>query len=230
MKYLVDTANIENIRKMYEYLPIAGVTSNPSIVKKEGKIDFFEHMRTIRSIIGPDSDLHIQVTADTYEGMLADADAIVSQVDPQVYIKVPTTMLGLKVMKALKAKGLRVTATAIYTSYQGMLALEAGADYLAPYYNRMENMEIDPEEVIAALAEMIDRYGYQAKILAASFKNIGQVNKAFLAGAQTATMDPAILEAALSMPAIGKAVTDFNNDWRSIFGEKTIADLNSSDK
>ena len=225
MEYLLDTANLANIRKYNEYLPITGVTSNPSIVKKEGNISFFKHMREIRSVIGMEKTFHIQVTATTVDGMLKDADAILNKVDDKVYVKVPVTLDGLKVIKTLKTQGVNVTGTAIYTVNQGLLAMEAGADFIAPYYNRMENLSIDPVDVISSFAQMIDMYGYDTKILAASFKNIGQVNNAFMAGAQTATMDPSIIEAALAMPSIGQAVVDFNKDWSSIFGDKTIAEL-----
>ncbi len=225
MEFLLDTANLENIRKYNEYLPITGVTSNPSIVKKEGQISFFEHMKEIRSIIGREKTFHIQVTDTTVEGMLKDADAILNKVDDMVYIKVPVTMDGLKVLKTLKAQGVNTTGTAIYTVTQGLLALEAGADFIAPYFNRMENLSIDPVQVIGSFARMIRDYGYKAKILAASFKNIGQVNQAFMAGAQTATMDPSLIKGALKMPSIGQAVSDFNKDWKSVFGDKTIAQL-----
>jgi transaldolase len=134
-------------------------------------------------------------------------------------------MDGIKAIKQLKARNVHVTATAIYSKMQGFLAIEAGADYIAPYYNRMENMGLDPEDIIASFAEMIDQYGYQTDILAASFKNAGQVDKAYLAGAQTATMDPAILINALEQPYISRAVADFDADWKSIYGERTIAEL-----
>jgi len=225
MEYLLDSANLETIKRFVEYFPITGITSNPSIVKKEGKIDFFAHMNKIRSIIGQNRTLHIQVTATDVEGMVRDADSILSKVDNQVYIKVPVTIEGLKVMKILKARGNNVTATAIYSKAQGFLALEAGADYMAPYYNRMENLEINAQDVIASFAKMISEYGYSTKIVAASFKNIGQVNKAFLAGAQTATLAPDVLEGAFAMPSIQKAVDDFTSDWKMIYGDKTIADL-----
>ena len=156
---------------------------------------------------------------------MADARAILAKVDEKVFIKVPVTLDGLEVIKALKAEGAGVTATGVYTLQQGLLSLEAGADFIAPYYNRMENQNIDPVAVIGGMADMIDRYGYRCKILAASFKNAGQINRAFLAGAHTATADPEIIAAALAMPSIGKAVDDFLSDWRSVYGEKTIADL-----
>lgn len=225
MEYLLDTANLKDISKYNNYLPIRGVTSNPSIIKKEGKINFFGHMKKIREIIGMEQSLHIQVTAADTDGMLRDAEAVQEHVDKQVFIKIPVNLNGLQVIKTLKSQGRNVTATAVYTVSQGLLAMEAGADYIAPYYNRMENLNIDPADVIRSFADMIDRYGYKTKILAASFKNIGQVNKAFMAGAQAATMDPSIIDGALNMPDITKAVEDFNKDWKSIYGDQLIADL-----
>jgi len=225
MEYLLDTANLEAIKKFVEYFPITGITTNPSIVKKEGPIDFFRHMNEIRSIIGRERTLHIQVTATDANGMLKDADAILNRIDNQVFIKVPVTMEGLKVMKKLKSQGINITATAIYSKAQGFLALESGVNFMAPYYNRMENLEINARDVIASFAKMISQYGYSTKILAASFKNIVQVNNAFLAGSQAATVAPNVLAGTFSMPSIQKAVDDFTGDWKVIYGNKTIADL-----
>lgn len=225
MEYLLDTANLADIKKYNEIFPITGVTSNPSIVKNEGKIDFFAHMNEIRSIIGMEKSLHIQVTATDYEGMMKDADTILTKVDKEVYIKVPVTLDGIRVIKDLKARGNNVTATAIYSKAQGFLAMEAGADYIAPYYNRMENMNVDPEDAIAAFADMIDMYGYSTKVLAASFKNAGQIDKAFMAGSQSATTAPDILAAALGQSTIIDAVSAFNKDWESIYGDVKIHEL-----
>lgn len=225
MEYMFDTANIELIRKYSEVFPITGVTSNPSILKKEGKIDFFNHFRKIREIIGMDKTLHIQVVAQDCEGILKEAKAILERVDNKVYIKIPVNAEGLKAMRILKAQGVSITATAIYTEAQGLLAMEAGADFIAPYFNRMENMSIDPRKVIKTFADMIEKYNYSTKILAASFKNVGQVNDAFAYGAQTATLAPEVLLDALKMPAIQKAVDDFEADWESVFGKVSIADL-----
>ena len=194
-------------------------------MKKEGKIDFFAHMNEIRSIIGMDKTLHIQVTALDTDGILRDADTILKKVDDQVCIKVPVTLEGLKAIKALKKQGVNVTATAIYGKQQGFLAMEAGADYIAPYFNRMENMGVDPDDVISSFAEMIALYDYKTQILGASFKNAGQVDRAFLAGAQTATLDPSILSVTLKQPYILKAVEDFDADWKSVYGDVTIAEL-----
>ena len=222
MEYLLDTANLEAIKNYRDIFPITGITSNPSIVKKEGNVDFFKHMKQIRELIGMDKTFHIQVTSMDVAGMLKDAAAILKHVDDKIYIKVPVTIEGMQVIRKLKSEHINVTATAIYSKTQGFLAMEAGADFIAPYYNRMENSGIDPDDVISAFAEMIAENGYNTKILAASFKNAGQVDRAFLAGAQTATMDPSILVSALQQPSILKAVDDFSNDWKSIYGNLSI--------
>ena len=225
MEYLFDTANIEAIKKYSEIFPITGITSNPSIIKLEGKIDFFQHFREIRQIIGMEKTLHIQVLAQDAEGMIAEANAILANIDDKVFIKIPTTPQGLKAMRLLKNKGVGITATAIYTKMQGLLAMEAGADFIAPYFNRMQNLDINPCEVITTFAQMIAEYNYSTKILAASFKNMSQVNTAFECGAQTVTLSPELLVDAFKMPSIQKAVDDFAADWEKTFGNISIADL-----
>lgn len=225
MELLFDTANIEEIKKYSQCYPITGITSNPSILKAEGKINFFEHLREIRSIIGMDRTLHVQVLAEDAEGMLKEAEAILKNIDDKVYIKIPTTEEGLKAMMILKAKGVGVTATAIYTQIQGFVAIMAGADFIAPYCNRMANLDVDFEDCISAFRQMIDENNSNCKILAASFKNIAQVNQAFLAGAQTVTVQPAVLHASFTMAAVERAVSDFQKDWEGVQGAVSIADL-----
>lgn len=219
MEFMLDTANLEEIKHYQRIAPISGVTSNPSIVKKEGKIDFFAHMNHIRQIIGPDKSLHIQVVATDYKGMLQDAKKILDKVDRDVFIKVPVNEVGLKVIKTLKKEGVNVTATAIYTKFQAYLAIAAGADYIAPYFNRMENVNVDPREAINQMAKEIKRTNSSTKILAASFKNASQVNGALENGAQAATMSPDIIKHALNLPTIEQAVNDFTHDWEEVFGE-----------
>ncbi|WP_239253805.1 fructose-6-phosphate aldolase [Listeria ilorinensis] len=219
MEFMLDTIHLADIERYAEMIELSGVTSNPSIIKKEGKIAFFDHMKEIKQIIGKQASLHVQVTAVDFDGILREAEAIRTKIEGGVYIKVPVNPVGLKAIKRLKEEGANITATAIYSSFQGYLAMAAGADYLAPYFNRMENLNIEPRQVIAEFAEMIDRYEKPSKILAASFKNVGQVNAAFAAGAQAATMGADILDQALAMPSISKAVADFNTDWATVFGE-----------
>ncbi|WNZ88525.1 fructose-6-phosphate aldolase [Streptococcus iniae] len=222
MEYMLDTLNIEDIKKWSKILPLAGVTSNPSIAKKEGPIDFFKRIQEVREIIGDKASIHVQVIAQDYEGILKDARAIREACGDNSYVKVPVTADGLATIKSLKADGYHITATAIYSTFQGLLAIEAGADYLAPYYNRMENLNIDPEQVIGQLAEAIDRNCSDSKILATSFKNVAQVNKAFALGAQAITAGPDVFQAGFAMPSIQKAVDDFAKDWESIHNKQSI--------
>lgn len=225
MEFLLDSANIALIRENFELFPFSGTTSNPTILKKEGKVSFFKHFNEIRKIIGDERTLHIQITATNSKGILEEADAILERIDKNVFIKIPVMPQGLCAMKILKKRGINVTATAVYTKAQGYLAIEAGADYIAPYFNRMENLNIDPRAAIECMANQIARGNYKTKIVAASFKNIGQVNAAFEAGAQSVTVDISILNEVFKMPSIQKAVDDFNADWESVFGKTSIADL-----
>lgn len=178
-------------------------------------------MNQIREIIGMDKTLHVQVVASDYEGMIKDAETILEKIDAQVFIKVPVSEVGLKVIKELKRREINVTATAIYTKFQAYLAIAAGADYIAPYFNRMENLNIDPREAVSEMAKEIARTNSHTKILAASFKNVGQVNAALECGAQAATMGVDIIGQAFDMPSIEKAVADFTLDWEASFGEGT---------
>lgn len=183
-------------------------------------------MKQIRELLPHNATLHVQVVGHSVEEMLDDANTVLDQIGPDTYIKVPTSEDGLKVIKKLKAKNVNVTATAIYTKFQGYLAIAAGADYIAPYYNRMQNMNIDAPDAIANFANMIAENNSKTKILAASFHNVNQVTEAFENGAQAATMGPDILESALGMPAIAQAVHDFTGDWESVFGTgSTVASL-----
>lgn len=224
MKYLLDTANLAEIRELSEYLPIAGVTSNPTIVKAEGAVPFFAHMREIRSIIGQ-HPLHIQVTAQDYAGMMRDAEAIFRHVDENVYVKVPVDFAGVKVIKALKRQGANVTATAVYGMDQAFIALEAGADCIAPYYNRMEALGVDAANVIGNIAGIINHYGYESEILAASFKQPVQIDRAILAGAHSVTAAPNVLREIFAKKIVSDAVRTFADDWAGLYGGKTLAEL-----
>jgi len=225
VEFLFDSANIADIKKYGKCFPYTGVTSNPSIIKAEGKIDFFSHFREIRSIIGNDRSLHIQTLARDYEGILAEADAILSNIDKDVYIKIPATKAGLGAMQVLKKQGVGVTATAIYSRIQGFMAIAAGADFIALYYNRMENQDINPRDTIKTLAGIINSKNLPTKILAASFKNIAQVNKALAAGAHAVTVQPSLLNEVFDLPFISKAIEDFAQDWEAAFGNSGILDL-----
>ena len=156
MELLLDTANVDKIRRCNEIYELTGVTTNPTIIAKQ-KADFFATLEAIRNIIG-NKQLHVQVTADNCDDMLKEAEAITAHIGKATYIKVPTNEEGIKTMKLLKKNGFNVTATAIYTTQQAMLAATVGADYAAPYFNRMCNYNYDASSAIADMATLYEMY------------------------------------------------------------------------
>ena len=226
MEFIIDTVNLEEIKEAVEYLPIVGVTSNPSIVKKTNPQDFFEHMKEIRKIIGQERSLHIQVISKDCDTIIKEAHRILKEVDDKVYIKVPVSYEGIKAIKLLKEEGINVTATAVYDLMQAYMALEAKADYIAPYVNRIGNLGADPFELINELSNRIIMDGYESKIVAASFKGVQQVKDALNNGAQAVTVPVEVLKQIFANPNIEKAVNDFNQDWYSMYGDNIgICDL-----
>ena len=226
MEFIIDTINLEEIKDAVDHMPIVGVTSNPSIVKATNPKNFFEHMREIRNIIGKERSLHIQVISKDCETIIKEAHRILEEIDDQVYIKVPVSYEGVKAIKALKKEGINVTATAVYDLMQAYMALAAGADYIAPYVNRIGNLGADPFELIDQLQTRIITDGYDCKIIAASFKGVQQVRDSLNNGAEAITAPVAVLKQIFANPNIEKAVDDFNTDWYSIYGEgKGICDL-----
>jgi len=224
MDILFDTANLDDIKRLTPIYPVTGVTTNPTILKAEGRVDFYAHFRRIREIIGPDRTLHVQVLAKDTRGMIDDAHKLLDRIDDRVYPKIPTTEAGIAAMRHLKAEGVKVTATAIYSKTQGFLAIATGVDYLAPYYNRMQSLDINTRGTLEGLAGFIRRFDAPSKIMAASFKNVSQVSHALEAGADAGTLPPKLLRAALSAPGIEAAVDTFIDDWEKIYGTRSLPD------
>ncbi len=227
MELMLDTASISTIKEFLEIYPCVGITSNPTIIKKEGKIDFFNHFRQIREIIGKDKTLHIQVVSQNAEEMIKEAEKIVEKVDKDVYIKIPVTEEGLKAIKNLKSRGFNITATAIYTKMQGLVAIAAGADYIAPYFNRIQSRGSDAAATVECFRQNINYFGKKTKILAASFHHGGQVIKALQAGADAVTLQPDLLRETVCVNPtnyIENAVSTFATDWEESQGSKNILD------
>lgn len=223
MELLLDTANIEEIKRCREYYPLTGITTNPSILAKEEK-GFREQMELVKQAAG-DLPLHVQATADTAEGIVSEAEAAVRAFGRNTYIKVPVNREGLKAIRELKKGGFGVTATAIYTREQALLAGLAGADYAAVYYNRMQNLSIDSRQVVTDIVSMYRAHGITCKVLAASFKNCGQVMEAVVAGACSVTLPAAVLDAMVSNSMIDRAVADFLKDWTEKNGGKRVDEI-----
>jgi len=224
MIYILDTANLNEIRHCNEFYPIAGVTTNPSIIAK-AKTDFWDLVKEIRSIIGPDKMLHVQTTQTKAEKIVEEAMLLKGELGGEFYIKIPISEEGLKGTKMLKEKGIGVTMTAIFTPEQALMSAMAGSDFVAPYVNRLENIVGDGTRVVAEIVEELKRYNSSCRVLAASFKNAEQIHKCALAGCHSVTATYDIYKAVISHPMTDAAINGFNSDWTSVYGEKTILDF-----
>lgn len=221
MLYYLDTASIEQIKKAFDYYPMAGVTTNPTIISKE-KTAFLPLLQEIRSVIGMEADLHVQVLGQTAETMVAEAKYLKEKIGGDLVIKIPVIPEGIKAMKWLSREGFRITATAIYTADQALMAAMAGAEFLAPYVNRIDNISGNGVAVVRQIQTMLNQHELDAKILAASFKNNQQVHEVALAGAQSVTVNADIMDQLLAHPLTTSSVSQFVSDWESVYGESTI--------
>lgn len=224
MKLLIDDADLGKIRKLLEFYPCDGVTTNPSILAKTGKAPF-EVLKAIRELIGAEKELHVQVVSAKAEDMVTEARKITDVLGKDTYIKVPTVPEGVKAMKLLKAEGFRITATAIYTPLQAYLAAKAGADYVAPYVNRIDNLGADGVESTKTIQNILDNNGMTTEILAASFKNSQQVQALCEYGIGAATAAGDIIEGFLKNASVSAAVDAFVADFEGLCGAgKTMLD------
>ncbi len=224
MKLILDTANLDDIRYFNEYYPIVGVTTNPTILSREGG-DIVAHLHTIRSIIGEEKELHIQLTETEYDRMLEEARKIVSVFGINTYVKIPATDVGLRATRVLSAEGIGVTVTAVMGVGQALLAANSGAAYVAPYESRMENLCENGVNAIAEMQEIFDASGVNTQILAASFKTAREVIDVALTGAASATVSADVMRKLLIHPATDVAIAGFAADWQKAFGDTTLLKL-----
>ena len=225
MLMLIDHANVEEIQKVQEYLPIDGVTTNPTILYREGK-EPLELLGRIRDVLPAGAQLHVQIVSQTHEDMVAEAKALRSAIPGNLFIKLPVTREGFKAIPRIVDEGIQVTATGIHSSMQGFMAAKAGARYVAPYVNRMDNYGIDGVRVASEIHRMLKTYGFNSDVLAASFKNSEQVIELIRQGVTAVTAAPDVLEALIKNPATDAAIADQNRDFGSLIGEKrTWSDL-----
>lgn len=224
MRYLIDTGNRDAIRHINEFYPIEGVTTNPSLVSKE-KEDFWTLIKDIRGIIGADKVMHVQTVQKTADKMVEEAKLINETVGRKVFIKIPICEEGLKATMLLKKQGIGVTMTAIFTAQQALIAANAGASFVAPYVNRLDNILGDGVGVVEDIVTVFENYGLDCEVLAASFKNCEQIHRCALTGCHTATISPELFKAVISHPMTDAAITGFDADWAGVYGSKTILDF-----
>ena len=224
MLYILDTADLSAIRHCNEFYPLAGVTTNPSIIAKEN-CDFWKLVREIRSIIGEDKMLHVQTTQKTAEKIVEEAKLLKQELKGRFFIKIPINEEGLKATMELKKLGIGVLMTAIFTPAQALMAAMAGADFVAPYVNRIDNILGDGSAVVAEIVKQFQLYGTDCRVLAASFKNAEQVHKCASVGCQCVTVTADILKSLISHPMTDSAIAGFDKDWKAVYDEKTILDF-----
>lgn len=218
MKLLIDNANIEDIKRVYEFYPIDGVTCNPTILLKEGK-NPYELLKEIREFIGKEAQLHVQVISSKAEGMIEDGHKIQEILGKNTYIKIPVVPEGLKAIKYLASEGANVTGTAIYNQMQGYLAGKAGAKYVAPYVNRIDNLGYNGIAVAKQIHDMLKRANLETEVITASFKNSHQVLELCEYGVGASTVSPDVIEGFIKSDIITTAVDAFVNDFEKLCGE-----------
>ena len=224
MIYILDTADIEEIRYCNEFYPVSGVTTNPTIISRE-KEDFWKIVKEIREIIGPDKMFHVQTTQKKAEDIVEEAKLLKERIGGEFYVKIPIGEEGLKATMMLKQWGIGVTMTAIFTPAQALIAAKAGASFVAPYVNRLDNIIADGCEVVAEITRQLTNYNLNCKVLAASFRTAEQVHKCASAGCHSVTVTSKILKALISNPMTDVAVATFEKDWENVYGDKTILEF-----
>lgn len=224
MKLILDTANLEDIRYFNTYYPIVGVTTNPTILSREGG-DIVKHLHEIRKIIGEEKELHIQVTETEHEKMIAEAKAIVKAFGKNTFVKIPATDVGLRATKTLSQEGYNVTVTAVLSAGQALLAANAGAKYVAPYVSRLENICENGVETVDEIQQIFDAAGSDTEILAASFKTAREVLEVALTGAGAATVSADVMKKLLAHTTTDTSIAGFAADWEKAFGKKTLGSM-----
>ena len=217
MKFCIDHADLDAIRRIYEYYPVDGVSTNPSILAKTGR-DPYQVLKEIREIIGEDGELFVQAVSPEAEGMVREARRIVRELGDRTLVKIPATPEGFKAMKMLKKEGIRFIGTAIYTAMQGFLAAKCGADYVAPYINRIDNMGFDGVQVAKDIHDAIKASNYDSGLLAASFKNSQQVLELTKYGVKAVTVAPDVIDGLVKNAAIDSAIDQFTKDFEGLVG------------
>ncbi|KKI92369.1 transaldolase [Bacillus sp. SA1-12] len=217
MKLVIDSANSNAINELHEYLPIDGVTTNPSIIVKEKK-EFLPLLKDIRNVIGEEKELFVQTISEKAEDIREEAHYICHAISGNLLVKVPVTIEGIKAIKMLKKDGIRTLATTIYTPMSALLAAKAGADYVAPYVNRIDNLTGNGVKVVSDIIQLFSSHNLSCQVLAASFKNVQQLHGVFLSGTHGITASPELIKEMLNHPSVEKDVKKFSEEWASQYG------------
>jgi transaldolase len=211
MKFFIDTANLDEIRECNELGLIDGVTTNPSLVAKEGGVDFKEHLAKICEMVK--GDISAEVTALDVNGMLEQGRDY-AKVAPNVVIKCPMTSDGLKATRIFREEGTKVNVTLCFSAAQALLAAKAGASYISPFIGRLDDVATDGMQLIRDIVQIYDNYGFTTEVLAASIRHPMHVVDCALAGADVATIPFKVLQQLVKHPLTDKGLDAFLADWK----------------
>ncbi|MEQ1643631.1 MAG: fructose-6-phosphate aldolase [Pyrinomonadaceae bacterium] len=211
MKFFIDTANLDEIKEANELGMIDGVTTNPSLVAKEGDVDFKEHIAKICAIVA--GDVSAEVTALDTEGMLKEGRELAKIAD-NVVIKVPLTLDGLKACRTFRAEGTKVNVTLCFSAAQALLAAKAGASYISPFIGRLDDIGQDGMFLIRDIVQIYDNYGFETEVLAASIRHPMHIVDCALAGAHVSTIPFKVITQLVKHPLTDKGLEGFLSDWK----------------
>ena len=218
MRFFIDTANVEDIKKANDMGVICGVTTNPSLIAKEGR-DFKEVIAEIASIVDGPISGEVKATTTDAEGMIAEGREI-AKIHPNMVVKIPMTVEGLKACKALTTEGIKTNVTLVFTANQALLAARAGATYVSPFLGRLDDISVRGTELIEEIAEMFAAVGdIKTQIICASVRNPMHVTECALAGADIATVPYKVIEQMTHHPLTDAGIAKFQADYKAVFGE-----------
>ena len=217
MRFFIDTANVEEIRKANDMGVICGVTTNPSLIAKEGR-DFNEVIKEITSIVDGPISGEVKATTTDAEGMIAEGREI-AKIHPNMVVKIPMTAEGLKAVKVLSAEGVKTNVTLIFTANQALLAARAGASYVSPFLGRLDDISVVGAELVEEIVEMFAVSGIETQVIAASIRNPIHVTECALAGVDIATVPYKVIEQMTHHPLTDAGIEKFQADYKKVFGE-----------
>lgn len=217
MELYLDTADVAEVERLARIFPLAGVTTNPSIIAAS-KQSIWEVLPRLQKTVGPEGILFAQTLGRDAAGMVEDAKRL-SQVVPGIVVKVPVTAEGLAAIKQLKTLDIPTLGTAVYSASQGLMAALAGAKYVAPYVNRVDAQGGDGIRMVQELQTLLELHAPTSKVLAASFKTPRQALDCLLAGCEAITLPLDVAQQMINTPAVESAIEKFENDWNNAFGQ-----------
>lgn len=217
MRFFIDTANVDDIKKANDMGVICGVTTNPSLIAKEGR-KFEDVIAEIASIVDGPISGEVKATTTDAEGMIREGREI-AKIHPNMVVKIPMTTEGLKAVKVLAAEGIKTNVTLIFTANQALLAARAGAAYVSPFLGRLDDISVRGVELVEEIAEIFAVAGIETEIIAASVRNPMHITDCALAGADIATVPYKVLEQMTHHPLTDAGIKKFQEDYIAVFGE-----------